>query len=117
MRATLPAVAACVLSVLLVTKLDVLVPAETALTPMGRFGNSRLRLRTTGSGLATHLITRYASRMNDKPDAETTNDCIIPPEVTKPQLRNPVDRQSVQYATSGYVSVDSGVCLYHKKNT
>src|SRR3546814_2499324 len=82
MRATLPSVAACVLSVLVVTKLDVLVPAETALTPMGRFGNSRLRLRKTGSGLATHLITRYASRMNDKPDAENTNDCIRSEEHT-----------------------------------
>src|SRR3546814_19367819 len=93
MRATLPSVAACVLSVLVVTKLDVLVPAETALTPMGRFGNSRLRLRKTGSGLATHLITRYASRMNDKPDAENTNDCIIPPEVPKTELRNLVSEQ------------------------
>src|SRR3546814_2841692 len=61
---------------------------------MGRFGNSRLRLRMTGSGLATHLITRYASRMNDKPDAENTNDCIIPPEVPKTELRNLVSEQS-----------------------
>src|SRR3546814_10339881 len=61
---------------------------------MGRFGNSRLRLRKTGSGLATHLITRYASRMNDKPDAENTNDCIIPPEVPKTELRNLVSEQS-----------------------
>src|SRR3546814_11950101 len=96
MRATLPSVAACVLSVLVVTKLDVLVPAETALTPMGRFGNSRLRLRTTGSGLATHLITRYASRMNDKPDDETTNDCIIPPEVPTTDLRNPLSQTKEQ---------------------
>src|SRR3546814_14217334 len=55
---------------------------------MCRFGNSRLRLRKTGSGLATHLITRYASRMYDKPDAENTNDCIIPPELPKTELRN-----------------------------
>src|SRR3546814_3505458 len=61
---------------------------------MGRFGNSRLRLRKTGSGLATHLITRYASRMNDKPDAENTNDCIIPPEVPKTELQNLVSEQS-----------------------
>src|SRR3546814_5318301 len=55
---------------------------------------SRLRLRKTGSELATHLITRYASRMNDKPDAENTNDCIIPPEVPKTELRNLVSEQS-----------------------
>src|SRR3546814_5793026 len=32
--------------------------------------------------------------MNDKPDAENTNDCIIPPEVPKTELRNLVSEQS-----------------------
>src|SRR3546814_3841324 len=30
----------------------------------------------------------------DKPDAENTNDCIIPPEVPKTELRNLVSEQS-----------------------
>src|SRR3546814_19481881 len=32
--------------------------------------------------------------MNDKPEAENTNDCIIPPEVPKTELRNLVSDQS-----------------------
>ena len=60
----------------------------------GSFRNVRLQRQEIDSGLAAHLITSYVGSMTDKLNAEITDDCIIPPELPKTELRNLVLEQS-----------------------